>query len=388
MACGPGMKSLNSSGREPANKGGTIIVSAGVQPLDSSPQRIPWLFSPAVDIATFLGSALLALGLLAVGFALGILRSDAPEWTWISAILLIDVAHVYATGFRVYFDLGEFQRRRWLYILVPLLSFMIAAAMYSESVSVFWRVLAYMAVFHFVRQQYGFVAMYRAKAGETTRLGWWIDAAAVYMATLYPLLYWHGALPRRFWWFIENDFASLPALVAQIAAPIYWMTLALYFGRSTWLGVFRGRWNPGKDIVVASTAICWYVGIIVFNSDYAFTVTNVIIHGIPYMVLVFWFVRKQRSNREHKPIRFWQHLLMFISTIWLLAYIEELLWDRSLWHERPWLFGHGWNGESIRQWLVPLLVVPQVTHYILDGFIWRRRSNPNVAKAVSVTSED
>jgi hypothetical protein len=26
--------------------------------------------------------------------------------------------------------------------------------------------------------------------------------------------------------------------------------------------------------------------------------------------------------------------------------------------------------------LVPLLAVPQITHYVLDGFLWRRRSNP------------
>jgi hypothetical protein len=32
-------------------------------------------------------------------------------------------------------------------------------------------------------------------------------------------------------------------------------------------------------------------------------------------------------------------------------------------------------------WLVPLLALPQATHYVLDGFIWRRKSNPDVATA-------
>jgi hypothetical protein len=26
---------------------------------------------------------------------------------------------------------------------------------------------------------------------------------------------------------------------------------------------------------------------------------------------------------------------------------------------------------------VPLLAVPQLTHYILDGFVWRRKNNAN-----------
>jgi hypothetical protein len=27
--------------------------------------------------------------------------------------------------------------------------------------------------------------------------------------------------------------------------------------------------------------------------------------------------------------------------------------------------------------LVPLLALPQLVHYVLDGFIWRRKNNPD-----------
>ena len=72
----------------------------------SADQRPPtrWLFSPVVDLWTFLGSAGLALALIAVGAPFGLLQNDTPDWMWIGAILMIDVAHVYSTGFRVYFD--------------------------------------------------------------------------------------------------------------------------------------------------------------------------------------------------------------------------------------------------------------------------------------------
>lgn len=361
------------------------------------PVRIPYLFSPVVDLLTFGGSALLALAMLPIGAALGILHSETPRWTWLIAILLIDVAHVYATGFRVYFDLGELRRRPWLYSLTPLLALLIGAAIYSESVMVFWSLLAYLAVFHFVRQQYGWVALYRARENDRESRGWWIDASAIYLATIYPLVYWHANLPRDFHWFTAGDFVSLPPLTATLLQPIYWVAIGLYVLRSIHRGLTRGAWNPGKDLVVVTTAVCWYVGIISLNSDYAFTITNVIIHGIPYMVLIYWYRWHRGSpgpgsgtaGAVSAPPR-WRSTLgrlsLFLGAIWMLAYAEELIWDCGLWHQQEWLFGwaakgegegagsgtRGWAIGGFEMFLAPLLAVPQITHYVLDGFIWRR----------------
>ena len=364
-------------------------------------RRVPWLFSAQVDLLTFLGSAVLSLTLLAVGAELGWLQSESPGWTWIVGVLLIDVAHVYATGFRVYFDRQELAQRPWLYGLTPLLALMIGWAVYSESVDLFWRVLAYVAVFHFVRQQYGWVALYRSRGGETSRIGWWIDASAIYLATIYPLVYWHSQLPRQFWWFRQGDFATVSIDFATFLAPIYWLTLAVYGIKSGYRAIYQKQFNPGKDIVVATTAVCWYLGIVSYNSDYAFLVTNVIIHGIPYMVLTYWysyrltkpFVRQDdeaepqvEEGRTRRPIVNAIRLAKFLGIVWVLAYVEELLWDSGVWHERSWLFGAGWFGSwQIAGWetvLVPLLAVPQITHYVLDGFIWRRKSNKNFAKMI------
>ncbi len=345
-------------------------------------KSLPWLFSPIVDIVTFAGSAVLSLILLAVGAWLGLLHSDTPEWTWIVCILLVDVAHVYSSGFRVYFDRNELRRRPWLYGLTPFLSLLIGWSIYSESVSLFWSGLAYLAVFHFIRQQYGWVALYRSRGGETGRLGWWIDSSAIYLATVYPVVYWHANLPREFWWFRHDDFIAMPWDVSSLLAPLYWIALSAYAIRAINAAWRHRRFNPGKDIVVVTTAVCWYVGIIVFNSEYSFVVTNVIIHGIPYMVLVYWFSKRPSPSWHAKSF----HLATFLGVIWILAYVEELLWDSSIGNEHPWMFGSHWlRGENLAAWetlLVPVLAVPQITHYVLDGFIWRRRSNPDLTKIV------
>lgn len=336
-----------------------------------------WLFSAPVDLSVFLGSAVLSLLLLAVGWQFGILDDDAPDWTWISAVLLIDVAHVWSTSFRVYFDAEEFKRKIWLYTLVPVFGYLVGVALYSEGELVFWKALAMLAVFHFVRQQYGWVNLYRAKLREKSRLTWWIDAAAIYLATVYPLCFWMTSLPRNFNWFVENDFFSLPAVIEQILFPVYVLVLTAYFAKSFYLYFKTGFINIGKDIIVATTAVCWYVGIVWLNSDYAFTVTNVIIHGVPYFALIYFYAQSRRAAAG----RFYQKLsgswLIFLATLWALAYVEELFWNRGVWHEREFLFGANWNLESWKMYFVPLLAVPQLTHYVLDGFIWKRKNNGN-----------
>ncbi|HSE98344.1 MAG TPA: hypothetical protein VLD57_08785 [Blastocatellia bacterium] len=361
---GLAIEQASSANRSAASQGGAV-----------------WLFSAPVDLSVFLGSAIVSLLALWIGARAGVLYDETPDWAWVPCILLIDVAHVYSTGFRVYFDLEELKRRPWLYGLVPMLGYLVGVALYSEGDLIFWRGLAYLAVFHFVRQQYGWVAMYRARAGERDKAGRWIDTVAVYMATVYPLIYWHTNLPRNFWWFLPKDFASIPPVIEAIAAPIYWASLAAYAANSLYRRFAHKKVNPGKDIVVATTAVCWYVGIVAFNSDYAFTVTNVIIHGVPYLALIYWYSRARLQQAGGRgPYRlFARGPAVFLFILWALAYIEELFWDRTVWQERDYLFGSPIEAASLKLFIVPLLALPQLTHYVLDGFIWRRKSNPDLA---------
>src|SRR6185436_9824454 len=99
-----------------------------------------------------------------------------------------------------------------------------------------------------------------------------------------------------------NDFFELPEFVESVLFPLYLFALTAYFAKSIYLYLTKGFLNIGKDIVLATTAVCWYVGIVTFNSDYAFTVTNVIIHGVPYLVLVYWYasLRREQAVRSYR----------------------------------------------------------------------------------------
>ncbi|MDB4936096.1 MAG: hypothetical protein JWP87_3068 [Labilithrix sp.] len=360
--------------------------------MDPKAPKAAWLFSRNVDLAVFGGSALASFGALAIGACTGVLHDETPGWAWVPAVILCDVAHVWSTAFRTYLDPAERRARPWLLALVPAIGLAASIGLLAAGELVFWRALAYLAIFHFVRQQYGWVSLYRARAGETSRAGRVVDTAAIYAATLWPLLHWHTHLPRRFSWFVPGDVVSLPSFVMPIATALYAIALAAYAVRSLsmWL---RRAGNPGKDVVVVTTALAWYVGIVAFDSDYAFTVTNVFMHGIPYFALVFVHTRARQPRRAQPEAqarapaslaeRLTRHVLVYLAVLWLIAFVEELVWDRAIWHDRGWLFGDAWDIGALKLVLVPLLALPQLTHYVLDGFIWRRRSNPSVAGLVA-----
>ncbi len=334
-----------------------------------------WLFSRNIDLTVFLGSAVLSLLLLAVGWQLGILNGESPEWTWVSAVLLIDVAHVWSTSFRVYFDVEEFKRR-------ILALFAGARIWIRDRRRVIFRrrtnVLEssrHCGRFSFCSSAIRMGRALSKKAARAGRLDM-VDRYGGYLSCKH--------LSAR----ILDDAAAAKFRMVRSKRFLFryqcWSRRVLFRSmcsllphtlRNRSINILRhGFVNIGKDIVVATTAICWYVGIVVFNSDYAFTVTNVIIHGVPYFALIYVYARfRHRSTgRIYRSLS--HNWLIFLATLWALAYVEELFWHRGVWHEKEWLFGGDWDWQSAKIYLVPLLALPQLTHYVLDGFIWRRNN--------------
>jgi hypothetical protein len=349
----------------------------------------PWLFGARLDLLLFGGSAALSLGLLLVGHALGVASGDSPEWVWLVCVLGVDVTHVWSTLYRVYLDPVELRRRAWLYAGAPLGCYAVGVALHAQSSLTFWRALAYLALFHFIRQQVGWLKLYHRRAPSTTRFDQALDTVTLYTCMVYPALYWHAHLPRRFAWFIEGDFVSsaAPALgtLSSLSGPVYVGLLVAFSLRAAQRFV-RGDAQPGVVLLVLSTAACWAAGILVTNADYAFTVTNVLIHGIPYVGLTVLYGRARAPEVPGSPLARIMRAGVPAALLLLLglAFAEEWLWDRWVWHERPWLFGDGRDvSGAALAWLVPLLSLPQTTHYALDGLIWRKRGNPDLGAVLS-----
>lgn len=339
-----------------------------------------WLHSAAFDMSLFLGPPLLSA--LAVLLWEPLNSGEVSPAAWLLLIVFIDVAHVYSSLYRVYLDRAEFSRRKALYLNVPLVCLAAGIVLHSQSPMSFWRVLAYVAVFHFVRQQWGFLRIYQRLEGAPSQLDKILDSLAIYLSMLYPLAFWHGDAGRVFAWFIPGDFLSLPSLPAA-AGWGYALVLGCFFARQIQKRVLGQAVHWGKAGIVFATAASWYVGIVFFNSDMAFTATNVVSHGVPYLALV-WLYGKRKWAREpswlstlHKPAAAGLFLLPLLA----LAFLEEGLWDILVWHEHGNIFGNipALDPGSLINIIVPLLALPQATHYVLDAWIWRfDGSNPGL----------
>jgi hypothetical protein len=338
-----------------------------------------WLFSPAVDVAAFAGSVAVSFGFIILARRFGV-GAETPPWAWLVFVLGIDVAHVWSTLFRVYLDGEEVRRRPLLYAGAPVLAWGLGVAAHAASAELFWRCLAYVAVWHFVRQQVGWMTLYgrRARHDERTVL---FDQVAVYAATLGPVAWWHANLPRPFWWFREGDFiGGLPGILGNVALGVHALVLGAWLARMATLR----QWHAGKLLLMAATWLAWFGGIVVARSDLAFTVTNVVLHGVPYLVLLYRYARARDAEGGYGR---WSVLLRagvpgFLAVLWALAFLEEFAWDRLVWHDHPMFFGESHfhlEGAALAL-LVPLLSVPQTTHYLLDGFIWRTKDDAELPR--------
>jgi hypothetical protein len=346
----------------------------------------PWIHSAAVDLPFLLAPALLITALVVLCQDQIAALTAIPPWLWLLLIPLCDVGHVYATLFRTYADPEERRANAGLYLIAPLLCWAVGTVVYLDfGAHGFWRALSYLAAFHFVRQQYGFMMIY-ARGERAGPLARGLDQAAIYLATLYPLLYWHTHLPRGFNWFIQDGFIPLPwAELGEAAGVVYGAILLAYGAKEVAASWRRRRINWPKNLMLLGTALSWGVGICVFDNDLTFTATNVITHGVPYIALI-WIYGHQRGRREPGATLSWgipcrrlfapAWLPVYIGVLVLLGYLEEGLWDGFIWTEHPTLFGL--FGElpqladhPLAAYLVPLLALPQMVHYVLDAFIWR-----------------
>lgn len=341
-----------------------------------------YLYHPLFDYLFILGVPFWALIIIILLPSSYKSNDHLPDIAWLILVVFIDVAHVYTTLYRTYFDKQAVRNNRMFFIITPILCYVFSVLAYAIGEGFFWRCLAYLAVFHFIRQQYGFMRLY-SHQHPTHKYFQWIDTITIYTFTLFPIIYWHLTGPKKFNWFIEGDFFyfQFPALL-----PVFWVfylcILTVFIFKELYLALHK-QLNISKFILIAGTGLSWYVGIVMYNGDLVFTLLNVVAHGIPYMALVWiWGYKKMNAADKSskttlfKPSAIW----IFLGIVLSLAFVEEWLWDSLVWLEHKSIFSFfdislGYLAQQSMPFLVPLLALPQLLHYVIDGFIWKMKTD-------------
>lgn len=365
----------------------------------SSSKTRHWLFSKWID----LGVLYVPLWIIWIIFLTNqayFTHLEMPNWVWFVFILGIDVSHVWSSLFRSYLDKEEFNAHKTRLIVIPILLLAASISILVFSPHWFWRIMAYLAVFHFIKQQYGFLALYNFRTGKVRkkRIS---DKLIIYIATLYPVVYWHFYSASTLNWFGEGDFFELAKwiknpetvqLIFQSLNWVYWGVIFYWvieeFVHKSKGGVFS--W--GKILWTLTTAINWWFGIVYFNSDVIFSVSNVVAHGIPYVALVYFYdVNKHalKSELPPKALFLLKRLAIILGVILVAAVVEEYFWDMFVYQERAHIFEriYPYNWEQLSSsWSiaigVAILALPQQVHYVMDGFIWKMNAKNKYLKPI------
>ena len=172
-----------------------------------------------------------------------------PLVHYVLLVTLVDVGHVWGTLFRTYLD-SEATAKRWkLFYYSPPIIFAVEVAVYTYSPTLFWSIIAYFAIYHFVSQNYGLLALYKARHGERNRLDYKLDYYALFVGALGPVLLWsalfgfisdrnacavhrHASPTRRFNWFNAGE-----AFVMRLPTFMRYPIFALYMAVGVaWIG--------------------------------------------------------------------------------------------------------------------------------------------------------
>lgn len=306
-----------------------------------------------------------------------------PESAWLFLVVFVDVGHVYSTLYRTYIDKTLILKNKNLFFGLPFLLLVISVMLHTTNPLWFWRALAYLAVYHFIRQQYGFMRIYSRK-NTYSSLKNKLDAFCIYAVTVLPVAYWHVSGDRSFHWFVKGDFFAVgyPSLISAVNI-LFWLSLIVYTSSELLLLVRTKEFNFQKNAILYGTALAWYAGIVYFNSDIAFSLLNIICHGIPYMALVWIHGKKKNGTSSSsflKRIYGQFSILFFILPLLIFAWLEEGFWDAFVWKEHGTTFPllnllRTDVSRVLLNLIVPVLALPQLFHYIIDGFIWKIKTD-------------
>ena len=347
-----------------------------------------YLFSPAKDFVAF-GVPLLAAVLLLP--TTRFIQADfVPTWAHFTLVLATDVAHVWATAFRTYLDRRELLRRWRLLVAAPFLAFGISLAVHAGlGSSVFWTLLAYYAMYHFVKQDLGLLFLYIARGGvRPSKAQLRIEKATLYLGALCPVALWHAAPADEFAWFDAGE-RFLFRTPAWAVRPLHalWAAAPLLYAASEARAVGGGAAaNWGKWLIMGGTYVTWALGTLLLEHQVASLAWLNLFHGVPFILMVGVYCRRrwadlQPQGRSDELLRWltasWGR---FVAALVALALAEEAAWDALVWRT-------GTYAPPLAQPLSPLgtsvavaaLSTPQLVHYMLDAHIWRfDGSNPGL----------
>ena len=246
-----------------------------------------YVFSKQIDFFAFVCPVLLAIAYLPT-YSNPTYRSNKgalPLVHYATLVVFVDVAHVWGTLFRTYLD-SEARNKRWrLFFYSPPIIWAVSAAAHAYSASFYWSLVAYFAIYHFVSQNYGLLALYKARCKERNRLDYRLDYVSrflipaivvfvliqntqytLFAGALGPVLLWHASPTRRFDWFNAGEafFFKIPDTYWNTLLGVYLSIGVLWLARQGFkIASGEESLNEGKMLIMGLSWLTWAVGALI-----------------------------------------------------------------------------------------------------------------------------
>ena len=334
--------------------------------LSDRPKTSGWIISKRDDLIWFIGSAAvsyMALALMAAGFPILPL-----QYIWFFGV---DGPHVYSTITRTYLDRAERAKLgRFLWMPLPLVligPLMTWAGLYSlfTLLAVCWQ------HYHIVKQHFGMVMLYKAKARDRDRNDFWLDRIFLLASLFAPLAI-----------FVLRTQPGIRALVEWLPAAVF-TAYGLIAGAWVLRQIQKMRAGIGihwqkTGLLFAVVPLQWLALLHAsqFGPDGILRagITLGLFHSFQYHRLM-WFHNK---NRYTEPGAAETHgfAARLVSSVWIYAAVA---------------IGLHFVGAFVPQLLFPLNKFVSAamwgfafTHYCLDARIWHVRSDKGLARALKM----
>lgn len=347
--------------------------------------RTGYIIDRRGDLIWFLG-----LPLFALCFAL-ISQYALSAVAVLSIGLWIEYPHHFATFLRTYGLSDDWRRFRERLIVGPIIILsmtclgLIYAPLSVALLSLMWNQQ------HFVMQLHGFTRIYdfKAKTGDASIGGW--DFALNWV--LYVNMFLASPLFTRLWarQLQKFDVIVTPETVDFVHV-VSWSVFAGYliaYGIHVVYALKSGNAvNPIKYLYIGLTYTVLYIVAWHTASVLVHAVANMIIHGIQYNVIVYWYLRRKVEQEGRKPS--WVaslvrpgNTLAFVAIGVLYAVIYQVVRGRPLdefsfglfsfmtYSSKPLEISDQLMGSELV--MVALLLLPGTLHLYFDSFIWKVR---------------
>lgn len=339
----------------------------------------PWILSRREDLLWFQGSVAAGLGLLAFFLAAPHLDDAAlaPGHPVVLAVflwgVLFDGTHVWGTYARSYLAPDAASRAGlpgpWAWLLFgvgPAVALADAALPAPGPLFGTFLLAAYLwAYWHLVRQHYGFLMLYRKRAGESDPRGARLDTFILWAGSLYPFL--------RFSLGEAYLQSGLPQLVpTPLLGPLR-LALDLAFGvamAATVALVISQRFEPlrlGPKHLLLAIVISFHAAVFgLLDHLLPILATLTIFHNLQYHRIV-WQYEQGLGRRPSGGLG---------------PYLAAGLALGLAWYGARVLGAAAAGPELVRNVLVGLGWGVAFHHYLVDGRIWRVRRSPSVSRAL------